>query len=75
LRALLVRHRSALGGPSVLWVAYPKVDRVDLNRDTVWPVLVEHDLRPIGQASIGNAWSAMRFRPLKPGEQAFTGGR
>lgn len=75
LHTLLRRHRSALAHPSVLWVAYPKANRIDLSRDTVWPVLVEHDLRPIGQASIGDTWSAMRFRPRKPGEEAFTGRR
>jgi len=75
LRSLLASHRPALERPSVLWVAYPKRDRIDLNRDTVWPILAEHACRPIGQASIGDDWSAMRFRPLAPGEAAFTGGR
>ena len=75
LRSLLERHQAALAQPSVLWVAYPKTNRIDLNRDTVWPILVEHGCRPIGQASIGDDWSAMRFRPLAAGETAFTGGR
>ena len=75
LRELLGKHRDTLEHPSVLWVAYPKRDRIDLTRDTTWPILVEHGCRPVGQASISDDWSAMRFRPLAPGEAAFTGGR
>jgi hypothetical protein len=32
-------------------------------------------MRPIGQVSVDEAWSAMRFRTLKKGEAPFTGGR
>jgi hypothetical protein len=35
----------------------------------------EYGLRPIGQVAIDEIWSALRFRPLKPGEAPFTGGR
>jgi hypothetical protein len=55
-------------------VAYPKANRADINRDSVWPVLAEHGLQPIAQVSLGEIWSAIRFRPLKPGEEQFTGG-
>ena len=58
----------------MLWVAYPKGGRADINRDTLWPILAEHGLRPIGQAAIDDVWSALRFRPLKEGESPFTGG-
>jgi hypothetical protein len=75
LRDQLTRHRADLLAMEVLWVVYPKAGPRDLTRDTTWPVLVEFDLRPIGQASIGDRWSAMRFRPLAPGEAAFSGRR
>jgi hypothetical protein len=58
-----------------LWVAYPKANRTDINRDTLWPILAEYGLRPIGQVALDDAWSALRFRPLKDGEAPFTGGR
>lgn len=75
LRALLDAHRTDLAAPAVFWVAYQKGNRIDLNRDTLWPVLTEYGMRPIGQVAIDDVWSALRFRPLKPGEAPFTGGR
>jgi len=74
LRTLVAAQASHLADIEVLWVAYPKGNRSDINRDSVWPILAEHGLRPIGQVSLNDVWSAMRFRPLKPGEAPFTGG-
>ena len=74
-RALLDAHRDQLAQPSVLWVAYPKANRANINRDSLWPILVDYGLRPIGQVALDDVWSAMRFRPLKPGEEQFTGGQ
>ncbi len=75
LRDILAAHRGQLARPAILWVAYPKANRADLNRDTLWPLLAEHGLRPIGQVAVDEVWSALRFRPLKPGEAPFAGGR
>jgi hypothetical protein len=74
-RALLDAHREQLAQPSVLWVAYPKAGRADINRDTLWPILADYGLRPIGQVAVDDVWSALRFRPLKEGEERFTGGQ
>ncbi|MCK2219431.1 hypothetical protein MF672_037385 [Actinomadura sp. ATCC 31491] len=74
-RDLLGRHRAGLAAPGVLWVAYPKGNRSDINRDTLWPIAGEYGLRPNGQVAIDEVWSALRFRPLKEGEAPFTGGR
>jgi len=75
LRKVLTSHKGQLAQPDVLWVAYPKGNRADINRDTVWPILAEYGMRPIGQASVDEVWSAMRFRPNRKGEAPFTGGR
>ena len=75
LREILDAHGERLAVPAVLWVAYPKANRADINRDSVWPMLAEHGLRPIAQVSLGEVWSALRFRPLRAGEAQFTGGR
>jgi hypothetical protein len=75
LRDILTEHRDHLSDPSTLWVAYPKGNRTDINRDTLWPILGEYGLRPIGQVSVSEVWSALRFRPLKEGEAPFQGGR
>jgi hypothetical protein len=75
LRDLLAIHQEGLARPEVLWVAYPKGNRTDINRDSLWPILGELGLRPVTQVAIDQVWSALRFRPLKQGEAPFTGGR
>jgi hypothetical protein len=75
LREALTEHRRSLRAPSSLWIAYPKANRADINRDTIWPIVGEHGLRPISQIAIDDTWSALRFRPLADGEAPFTGGR
>jgi len=75
LRQVLTAHRDRLAQPEVFWVAYPKANRADINRDTLWPILAEYGMRPIGQVAVDEVWSALRFRPLKEGEAPFTGGR
>jgi hypothetical protein len=74
-RVALDRVRDDLGRPSAFWVAYPKGNRADINRDSLWPILSEYGMRPISQVAIDDTWSALRFRTLEPGEAAFTGGR
>jgi hypothetical protein len=74
-RGLLDRHRDQLTVPGVLWVAYPKGNKSDINRDTLWPIVGEYGLRPNSQVAVDEVWSALRFRPLKEGEAPFTGGR
>jgi hypothetical protein len=72
-REIAAAHAAALAAADTLWVAYPKGNRSDINRDTLWPILAEYGLRPIGQVGLDDVWSALRFRPLAPGE-VFTGG-
>lgn len=74
-REILAAHKEHLGQFGTLWVAYPKANRADINRDTLWPILTDYGMRPIGQVAIDDTWSALRFRPLKDGEAPFTGGR
>jgi hypothetical protein len=69
LRGLLAsRTASEFAAPAAAWVAYPKGNRTDINRDTIWAILAEHGMRPVTQVAIDETWSALRFRPLKPGE-------
>jgi hypothetical protein len=75
LRAALASHGADLARAPLIWVAYPKGGRSDMNRDSLWPIVAELGLRPISQVSIDDTWSALRFRPLAPGEEQFTGGR
>lgn len=75
VREILETHEDQLATPAILWVAYPKGNKADINRDSLWPILAEYGMRPIGQVAVDDVWSALRFRPLKEGEAQFTGGR
>lgn len=74
LRQVLDANKDGLAAPAVFWVAYPKANKADINRDTLWPILAEYGMRPIGQVAIDDSWSALRFRTLKPGETFKPGG-
>ena len=75
LRSLLDSHADALASPAYVWIAYPKGGRADINRDTLWPIVAEATgMRPITQVALDDTWSALRFRPLKPGEPPFEAG-
>jgi len=73
-REVLDKHRDHLAAPNVLWVLYPKANKADINRDSLWPILGEYGMRPISQVAVDDTWSALRFRLVKDGEERFTGG-
>lgn len=73
-RKLLEEHADDLAKPAVVWVAYPKGGKADINRDTLWPLVADFGMRPNAQVAIDNHWSALRFRANRPGEAPFTGG-
>lgn len=75
LRSILELERDRLATPAALWIAYPKANRSDINRDSLWPILTEFGMRPISQVAIDEVWSALRFRALQEGEPPFSGGR
>ena len=75
LRKVLADHGEVLVGVTNLWFAYLKGNRSDINRDSLWPIVAEHGLRPISQVAVDDHWSALRFRPLRPGEAQFSGGK
>jgi hypothetical protein len=74
VRAQMAEHRVDLDKPGAFWIAYPKGNKADINRDTLWPIVADFDMRPCGQVAIDERWSALRFRMNKPGEGRFTGG-
>jgi hypothetical protein len=73
-RKLMAENAGDVTKPGVLWVAYPKGNTTDINRDTLWPIIADFDMRPNGQVAIDDRWSALRFRPNREGEGRFTGG-
>ncbi|MFB7711822.1 hypothetical protein [Streptomyces sp. NPDC056105] len=68
LRRLLDEHRDGLAGPLNFWVVYPKGNKADINRDSLWRILAEYGMRPIAQIAVDETWSALRFRMLREGE-------
>jgi hypothetical protein len=74
LRDILTDNKDQLDQAGVLWVAYPKANQSDINRDTLWPVVSEYGMRPNGQIAVDDVWSALRFRAQQDGEEPFTGG-
>jgi hypothetical protein len=75
LRRVLGTHGEQLRDAGSVWVAYPKGNKADINRDTVWPMVADLGMRPISQVAVDETWSALRFRRLREGEAPFTGGR
>ena len=73
-QTLLDGNKDAVTKPPVVWIAYPKANRTDINRDSLWPIVVAYGMRPNGQVAIDDVWSALRFRADKPGEEPFKGG-
>jgi hypothetical protein len=74
VREVLKTEEHDLLKPGAFWVAYPKANRTDINRDSLWPIVAEYGMRPVTQVSVDDVWSALRFRALKPGEEQFRGG-
>ena len=74
VRALVSAHHERLLASPNMWILYPKGNKADINRDSLWPIVAEYGMRPITQVSVDDTWSALRFRPLKEGEAPFTGG-
>ena len=74
VREQLAEHRADLDKPGAFWIAYPKGNKADVNRDTLWPIVADFDMRPCGQVAIDERWSGLRFRANRPGEGRFTGG-
>ena len=73
-RKLMAENADDVTKPGVFWVAYPKGNTTDINRDTLWPIIADFGMRPNGQVAIDDRWSALRFRANREGEDPFTGG-
>jgi hypothetical protein len=74
VREILTNNKDQLDQAGVFWVAYPKANQADINRDTLWPIVGEFGMRPNGQVAVDDVWSALRFRANREGEAPFTGG-
>jgi len=66
LQELMPSAVRALAPGASIWVLYRKGSKsagLDMNRDNVWAIAEQMDLRPLGLVSIDESWSAFRLRP------------
>jgi hypothetical protein len=59
---------AALAPKAAIWVFYRKGSKaagLDMNRDNIWAIAEEMDLRPLGLVGIDDTWSAFRLRPAQ----------
>lgn len=61
---------SAVRPSALVWLSYPKITskhRSDINRDTLWDLVLPLGWHPVAQVSLGDTWSAIRLRPNEAG--------
>ena len=75
VRSVFDAQAASLLAVPVVWILYPKANRTDVNRDSLWRMIAPYGLRPITQVAVDETWSALRFRPIRPDEAPFTGGQ
>ena len=49
----------------LLWISYPKSKgkkTYDINRDSLWGLLLSVNYHPVAQVSLGDDWSAVRVK-------------
>jgi hypothetical protein len=51
LRESPAAHRDRPGQPNTLWIAHPKRNRADINRDTLWPMVAPYRMRRLAVAA------------------------
>jgi len=55
---------------SLLWVSYPKSNgkkTYDINRDSLWSLLLPTGFHPLSQVALDEEWSALRVKRNEPG--------
>jgi len=54
----------------LFWVSYPKAHgkvTYDINRDSLWGLLVVSGFHPVSQVALDDEWSAVRVKRNEPG--------
>jgi len=69
--ACFVRAIENLEDNGLLWVSYPKSKSkkvtYDINRDSLWGLLLTEGFHPVSQVSLGDDWSAVRVKKNQEG--------
>jgi len=62
---------NAVRDGGLLWLSYPKStgkQKYDLNRDSLWNLVLPLGWHPVAQASLDEKWSAIRLKCNEPGK-------
>ncbi|MCL2397975.1 MAG: hypothetical protein FWC93_07925 [Defluviitaleaceae bacterium] len=54
----------------LFWLSYPKSagkQKYDINRDSLWDLVLARGWHPVGQVALDDTWSAVRLKPNEPG--------
>ena len=65
LTSVLTQNQKLLKGAEIIWIAYPKLSsplKSDINRDSIWKLILEFGLTPNSQIALNETWSAVRFK-------------
>lgn len=68
LEAQMPQAVASLAPNAALWVFFRKGSKtagLDMNRDSVWAIAEQLNMRPLGLVGIDNTWSAFRLRPAR----------
>lgn len=66
--AIFDEQREALAELTAVWLIYPKGNRTDVNRDSLWALVGDYGWTAVANISVDEEHSSVRVRPLKPGE-------
>jgi len=62
----------SLKDAGLFWISYPKSKGVkvkyDINRDSLWDLLLSVGFHPVAQVSLNDDWSAVRVKRNEPGK-------
>jgi hypothetical protein len=59
----------AVADNGLLWVSYPKstkTQKYDINRDSLWDLVIPFGWHPVAQVSLDDSWSAVRLKKNEP---------
>ena len=62
LDALLDEYLPRLTSPRATWIGYPKGNKADINRDSIWARVEETGWTLNGNISLGDVWSSVRLK-------------
>jgi hypothetical protein len=62
LDALLIDVLPLLATPRAIWIGYPKGNKTDINRDSIWKRAEEFGWTLNGNISLSDTWSSVRLK-------------